>query len=76
MAAASAGVIGWASGAAVVWLVRIVGTLWLGQEAMGLGDVHLMGGAGALLGWFAPLLAFALAPFVALCWLSGLDVVK
>ena len=76
LAAASAGVIGWASGAAVVWLVRIAGTLWLGQEAMGLGDVHLMGAAGALLGWFAPLLAFALAPFVALCWLSGLAVVQ
>ena len=29
----------------------------------------------ALLGWFA-LLAFALAPFVALCWLSGLAVVQ
>ena len=75
LAGSAAGVIGWATGAAVVWLVRIVGTLWLGQEAMGLGDVHLMGGAGALLGWFAPLLAFALAPFVALCWLSGLAVV-
>ena len=37
LVAASAGVIGWASGAAVVWLVRIGGTLWLGQEAMDLG---------------------------------------
>jgi leader peptidase (prepilin peptidase)/N-methyltransferase len=76
LAAAAAGVIGWASGAALVWLIRICGTLCFGKEAMGLGDVHLMGAAGALLGWFAPLLAFALAPFVALCWLTGLALVE
>ena len=62
LAAASAGVIGWASGAAVVWLVRIGGTVWLGQEAMGLGDVHLMGGWGVV-GLVCPASRFCVGPF-------------
>jgi len=43
--------------------VRIVGTLVFGKEAMGLGDVHMMAGIGAVLGWMDPVIAFFLAPF-------------
>ena len=37
-------------GAAVVWVTRILGTLAFGRIAMGLGDVHLMFGVGAIIG--------------------------
>ena len=53
-------------GGGVVWLTRILGTLAFGREAMGLGDVHLMAAAGAVLGWLAPALAFFIAPFYGL----------
>jgi leader peptidase (prepilin peptidase)/N-methyltransferase len=41
---------GYLAGCAVVWATRIFGTLAFGKEAMGLGDVHLMGAAGAVIG--------------------------
>ncbi|WP_146442646.1 prepilin peptidase [Botrimarina colliarenosi] len=50
----------------MVWAVRIVGSLALGKEAMGFGDVTLMMMVGAFLGWQAGLLVFFLAPFAAL----------
>ncbi|MFT3787711.1 MAG: prepilin peptidase [Tepidisphaeraceae bacterium] len=50
-------------GALVVWLTRILGSLGFGKEAMGLGDVHLMLGVGAILGAGASTVAFFLAPF-------------
>ena len=53
-------------GGGIVWLTRILGTLAFGREAMGLGDVHLMAAAGAVLGWLGPLLAFFIAPFFGL----------
>ena len=50
----------------LVWLIRIIGSHALGQEAMGFGDVTLMAMIGAFLGWQAALLIFAFAPFAGL----------
>lgn len=51
---------------AMVWAVRIVGSLALGKEAMGFGDVTLMMMVGTFVGWQAGLLVFFLAPFAGL----------
>jgi leader peptidase (prepilin peptidase)/N-methyltransferase len=53
-------------GAFVIWLARIVGTLVMGRVAMGLGDVHLMLGVGAVMGAGASVVVFFLAPFFGL----------
>ena len=58
--------LGYLVGGGVVWLVRIAGSLVFGKEAMGLGDVHMMAGVGACLGWIDATLAFFLAAFVGL----------
>lgn len=59
---------GYLAGGAVVWAVRLLGSLAFGKEAMGLGDVHLMAGVGAITGWAVPVLAFFVAPFIAIGW--------
>jgi leader peptidase (prepilin peptidase)/N-methyltransferase len=56
-------VLGALVGAFMVWLARIVGTLIMGRVAMGLGDVHLMFGVGAIIGAGPAVVAFFLAPF-------------
>ncbi len=70
--AAVAGVLGslfgYFVGCAVVWMTRILGTLGFGKEAMGLGDVHLMGAAGAVIGPLMVVIAFFIAPFFGLGW--------
>jgi leader peptidase (prepilin peptidase)/N-methyltransferase len=53
-------------GAFVVWITRILGTLGFGRVAMGLGDVHLMFGVGAIIGAGASTVAFFIAPFFGL----------
>jgi leader peptidase (prepilin peptidase)/N-methyltransferase len=53
-------------GAGLVWVVRFVGTRFAGREAMGLGDVTLLGMIGTFLGWQAAVLAFPLAAFLGL----------
>lgn len=53
-------------GGFVVWLTRILGTLAFGRVAMGLGDVHLMFGVGAVIGGGAATVAFFIAPFFGL----------
>jgi leader peptidase (prepilin peptidase)/N-methyltransferase len=55
-------------GGGIVWGIRIVGTLAFGKEAMGLGDVHLMGAAGAVIGPLFVVVAFFVAPFFGLAW--------
>ncbi|HEX40990.1 MAG TPA: prepilin peptidase [Phycisphaerales bacterium] len=59
---------GYFVGCAVVWGTRIFGTLLFGREAMGLGDVHLMGAAGAVVGPMYIVVAFFIAPFFGLAW--------
>lgn len=61
-------VFGYFIGCAVVWATRILGTLGFGKEAMGLGDVHLMGAAGAVVGPVMVVIAFFIAPFFGLGW--------
>lgn len=53
-------------GALVVWLTRILGSLAFGREAMGMGDVDLMFGVGAVIGAGASTVAFFVAPFFGL----------
>jgi len=66
--ALGASVLGYLSGCALIWGTRIIATLIIGREAMGLGDVHLMGAIGAVLGWFDPIVVFFLAPFSGIGW--------
>jgi len=61
-------VFGYFVGCATVWATRILGTLAFGKEAMGLGDVHLMGAAGAVIGPVMVVIAFFVAPFFGLGW--------
>ncbi len=57
---------GYFVGCTTVWTTRVLGTLGFGKEAMGLGDVHLMGAAGAVVGPVMVVIAFFIAPFFAL----------
>jgi len=59
---------GYFVGCAIVWATRVLGTLAFGKEAMGLGDVHLMGAAGAVIGPVPVVVAFFVAPFLGLAW--------
>ena len=60
--------LGYLIGGGLVWGVRVLGSLAFGKEAMGLGDVHLMAGVGACVGWIDPTVAFFVAAFLALLW--------
>lgn len=68
LVALAGSVMGYLVGGAVVWGVRILGSLLFGKEAMGMGDVHLLAAVGACLGWIDATLAFFLAAFVGLYW--------
>lgn len=59
---------GYFVGCGIVWLARILGTLGFGKEAIGLGDVHLMGAAGTVTGPILVAVAFFMAPFFGLAW--------
>ena len=60
--------LGWIVGGALVWAVRILGTVAFGREAMGLGDVHLQAAVGAAFGWKVAVLSFFVAVFIAIGW--------
>ncbi len=62
------GLSGYLAGCGIVWATRILGTLGFGKEAMGMGDVHLMGAAGAVIGPIFVIIAFFVAPFYGLIW--------
>ncbi len=59
-------VVGLGFGTGLIWAVRVIAGHALQVEAMGFGDVTLMGMIGAFLGWQAAFLVFFLAPFAAL----------
>ena len=61
---------GYFVGCGIVWGIRIFGALTFGKEAMGLGDVHLMGAAGAVIGPIFVVVAFFIAPFFGLAWVG------
>ena len=48
-----ASLVGLATGFGIFWTIREIGTAVLKKEAMGFGDVKLMGALGALFGWQA-----------------------
>jgi prepilin signal peptidase PulO-like enzyme (type II secretory pathway) len=60
--------VGMAAGMILIWGIRLAAHWVLGIEAMGFGDVTLMGMIGAFLGWQAVLLIFFLAPFFGLVY--------
>lgn len=62
----STAVFGWIIGGALGWICRIVFTLVLGKEAMGMGDVHILAAAGAVAGWPVAVLGFFVASLLAL----------
>lgn len=62
--------LGYLVGGGLVWFIRILGTLAFRKEAMGLGDVHLMAGVGACLGWIDATIGFFGAAFVGVAWAS------
>jgi leader peptidase (prepilin peptidase)/N-methyltransferase len=66
LAALWTGVLGLFVGAALTQLIRQVFTIVFRREAMGLGDVTLMGMIGAYLGWQAAVLTFFLGAFLGL----------
>jgi leader peptidase (prepilin peptidase) / N-methyltransferase len=61
--------LGFLVGGGSIWVVRVLGSLAFGKEAMGLGDVHLMAAAGAVLGPILVLVAFPMfAPLLGVAW--------
>ncbi|MBL1218009.1 MAG: prepilin peptidase [Planctomycetes bacterium] len=61
--------VGYLCGGALIWGIRLLGTLAFGKEAMGLGDAHLLACVGAVVGWIDPILIFLIAPFLAIAWM-------
>jgi leader peptidase (prepilin peptidase)/N-methyltransferase len=68
--------LGYLVGGGLIWAIRIFGTLGFGKEAMGLGDVHLLAGVGAVVGWWDPILIFFIAPFSGLLWAAGSAILE
>ena len=62
MAGVGGALFGFLIGGLWIWGVRILATLSAGREAMGMGDVHILAGVGAVTGWVVPSLVFFVAP--------------
>ena len=60
------GLIGLGVGAGLIWLIRTVGSIAFRREAMGAGDIHILGMIGAFLGWQVAVVTPFLAAFVGL----------
>jgi leader peptidase (prepilin peptidase)/N-methyltransferase len=60
------GILGLVVGGGLTEVVRLGGSMALRREAMGFGDVTLMGMIGAFLGWQAAVLTFFIGPFFGL----------
>lgn len=67
-ASAMGAVEGLLAGVALIWGIRILGTLGFGKEAMGMGDVHIMAAIGAVAGWQVAALTFFAAPIFGLLY--------
>jgi leader peptidase (prepilin peptidase) / N-methyltransferase len=61
-------IFGYLIGGLWVWATRILGTLALNKEAMGMGDVHILAAVGAVTGWIVPSVTFFVSPFIGLGW--------
>ena len=69
----------WALGSALLWAARFLGVqqgarVWMGHEALGLGDVKLMGGLAAGLGPVAPIYVTLYASVAAIAALIALTL--
>lgn len=56
--------LGIVTGGGVIWAIRIIGTWYFKQEAMGFGDVKLMAFLGGFLGWNETLLCIFTGAFL------------
>lgn len=59
---------GYIVGGGLIWVTRVAGSFVFRKEAMGLGDVHLLGAIGAALGPVEAVLVFFIAPFLGLAY--------
>ncbi len=66
---------GCACGAGLTWFVRFCSARILGREALGLGDVTLMGMIGSYLGWQPTLFVFLIAPLVGMLLILPIKLV-
>ena len=69
-------VIGAAVGLLGVLAIALIGTWVFGKEAMGGGDVKLMSGVGALIGWQGVITTLVFASFLGLIYSVGLIIFK